>query len=75
MRLGATELLILFAILVVLFGASRLPALGSSIGEAIRNFKKGFNEVSDATKDEPKRVNEGKDASASATPTKAKEHS
>ncbi len=34
-------LLILFALLL-LFGATRLPALGSSLGSAIRNFKKGF---------------------------------
>lgn len=35
--------LIAFALLL-LFGASRLPALGSSLGSAIRNFKKGFAE-------------------------------
>lgn len=33
--------LIVFALLL-LFGASRLPQLGSSLGSAIRNFKKGF---------------------------------
>lgn len=33
--------LIAFALLL-LFGASRLPQLGSSLGSAIRNFKKGF---------------------------------
>jgi sec-independent protein translocase protein TatA len=34
--------LIVFALLL-LFGASRLPQLGSSLGAAIRNFKKGFS--------------------------------
>lgn len=34
--------LIVFALLL-LFGASRLPQLGSSLGSAIRNFKKGFS--------------------------------
>jgi sec-independent protein translocase protein TatA len=37
------ELLIIAAILLLLFGASRLPQLGASIGSAIRNFKKGFS--------------------------------
>lgn len=37
------ELLIIGGILLLLFGASRLPQLGSSFGAAIRNFKKGFS--------------------------------
>lgn len=37
------ELLIILVILFLLFGATRLPALGSSLGSAIRNFKKGFS--------------------------------
>jgi sec-independent protein translocase protein TatA len=36
--LGATELLIVLAILLVLFGSSRLPKLARSIGEARREF-------------------------------------
>jgi sec-independent protein translocase protein TatA len=41
-HLGVPELLILFLIVVVIFGASRLPQLGRGIGEGIRNFKKGL---------------------------------
>lgn len=41
MRLGFQELLIVLAIVLVIFGASRLPALGKGLGEGIRNFKKG----------------------------------
>jgi sec-independent protein translocase protein TatA len=36
------ELLIILLVLLLLFGATRLPQLGSSLGSAIRNFKKGF---------------------------------
>lgn len=43
-NLGATELLIILVILVLLFGASRLPKLGRSMGQSIRGFKKGLNE-------------------------------
>ncbi len=37
--LGVTELLIVFAIVVVIFGASRLPQIGKGLGEGIRNFR------------------------------------
>ena len=39
--LGLPELMIILAIVVLLFGASRLPQLGKALGETVRNFKKG----------------------------------
>jgi sec-independent protein translocase protein TatA len=42
--LGLPELLILLVIVVLLFGAGRLPQIGSGIGEGIRNFKKAMKE-------------------------------
>ncbi len=42
--LGTTELIIILVIVVILFGASRLPQIGRGIGEAIRNFKKATSE-------------------------------
>ncbi len=39
--LGLPELMIILAIVVLLFGASRLPQLGRALGETVRNFKKG----------------------------------
>ena len=44
-RIGIPELLIILTIILVLFGASRLPEIGRGIGKGIRNFK-------DATKDD-----------------------
>jgi sec-independent protein translocase protein TatA len=41
-RIGLPELLIVLLILVVLFGASKIPQLGRGLGEGIRNFKKGL---------------------------------
>lgn len=45
--LGATELAIILLIVVVLFGARRLPEIGSGVGKAIKNFKAGVtgNEI------------------------------
>jgi sec-independent protein translocase protein TatA len=42
--LGTQELFIIMIIVVVLFGATRLPQIGSGIGKAISNFKKGVRE-------------------------------
>ena len=39
MRLGVPELLIIFGIAVLIFGAGKLPQLGKGLGEGIRNFK------------------------------------
>lgn len=38
--LGMPELIVILIIVVVLFGASRLPEIGKGVGLAIRNFKK-----------------------------------
>ena len=37
--IGTTELIIVLAIVVVIFGARRLPELGSGLGKSIKNFK------------------------------------
>ncbi len=41
--IGTTELLILMGIVIVIFGARRLPELGSGMGKAIKNFKAGVS--------------------------------
>lgn len=42
--LGMQEILVILLIGVVLFGARRLPEIGSGLGKAIKNFKKGVSE-------------------------------
>jgi sec-independent protein translocase protein TatA len=41
--LGPMELAIILAIVVILFGARRLPEIGSGVGKAIKNFKAGIS--------------------------------
>lgn len=46
---GPTELLLIVLIIVIIFGARKLPELGKSMGESIKNFKKS---ISSKEKDE-----------------------
>ena len=46
-KIGVGELVIVLVIVLVIFGPSKLPALAKSIGQAIREFKKGTKEVTD----------------------------
>jgi len=42
--LGITELILILAIVLIIFGAGKLPQLGEGVGKAIRGFKKSVNE-------------------------------
>lgn len=57
--LGSQELIIILAIVFLVFGAKRLPEIGSGLGKAIKNFKGGVKSIeegssSEKTKDEVK---------------------
>lgn len=47
MGLGWTEIILIGVVLLFLFGPSRLPGMGKSLGEAIRGFKKGLESSPD----------------------------
>jgi sec-independent protein translocase protein TatA len=49
MNLGPTELIIILAIVLLLFGSTRLPKLARSLGQASKEFKQGLDE---GTKDD-----------------------
>ena len=40
-RIGPTELIIILFIILIIFGAGRLPEIGSALGRGIREFRKG----------------------------------
>ncbi len=44
-RLGTTELILILVIALFIFGPSKLPEIGKSIGGAIKEFKKSMNHV------------------------------
>lgn len=50
--LSAWELLIVFLAILLLFGAKRLPEIGSSLGKGIREFKGSIREIESETRNE-----------------------
>lgn len=59
--LGYQELLLILVIVLILFGASRLPDLARSLGSSVKEFKKGVAEIKDegtstASKDDDKKA-------------------
>lgn len=58
--LGTTELILILLAVFVIFGAGKLPELGSGLGKAIKNFKRATNDTDiDVTPDKDK-LNEDK---------------
>ncbi len=55
MGIGLTEGLLIAAIIVLLFGAKKLPELGKGMGEAIKNFKSGMKGEETKEDDKPKK--------------------
>ncbi len=55
--LGTQELIIILIIVLVIFGAGKLPQVGGALGKGIRNFKKGMSEDGDEP-EELKRLDE-----------------
>ena len=52
-NIGFSELMIILLVVLLVFGAKRLPEIGSSIGKGIREFK---NSLRDTSEDEPRAV-------------------
>jgi sec-independent protein translocase protein TatA len=51
--LGHWELLIILVLVMIIFGAGKLPQIGAGLGQSIRNFKKGIAEVE---KEKPEKI-------------------
>ena len=47
-NLGFTEIMLILLVVLLLFGAKRLPEVGSSIGKGIREFKRSLSDTQDA---------------------------
>ena len=56
---GHWEILIILVIALIIFGAGKLPQIGTGFGSAIRNFKKGVADVETKIKEEPEKIEVG----------------
>jgi sec-independent protein translocase protein TatA len=54
MGLRLPELLIILVVLLLVFGANKIPQLGDALGKGIRNFKKSSSEADDTVDVTPK---------------------
>jgi sec-independent protein translocase protein TatA len=51
-QIGATELIILLTIILLFFGAKRMPELARSLGKGTREFRRGVSEEADAQREQ-----------------------
>ena len=66
---SGTELLIIFGIIVLLFGAKKIPDLAKGLGKGIKNFKAEMKEVDEVEVEAPKKVEKSDEvASTESTP-------
>lgn len=75
MGLGIPELVIILIVVLIIFGPGKLPALGSGVGNALRNFRKAVNQPDaiDVTPDSESREDDdarsSQDSQSGAKPT------
>jgi len=72
---GGTELLIIFGIVVLLFGAKKIPELAKGFGKGIKNFKAEMKEVDEevASSEAPKKVESGEETASTEAPETTKQ--
>jgi sec-independent protein translocase protein TatA len=56
--LGTQEMIIILVLVLVIFGAGKLPQVGGALGKGLRNFKKGMNDPEEETPLEIKETKE-----------------
>lgn len=54
-QIGMQEIILILFILLLLFGAKRLPELGQSLGKGIREFKRGVSEIKEDLEEDTKK--------------------
>jgi sec-independent protein translocase protein TatA len=74
-NLGPTELIIILFIVLILFGAGKLPEIGGALGKGLRNFRKATKEPEeiDITPPAPKEIH-GEEKPGAQRISKTREH-
>ncbi len=71
-NLGFSEIMLILVVVLLVFGAKRLPEIGSSLGKGIREFKRSMREVTDEVEapppPQPRRELPRNDSATGSTP-------
>jgi len=73
MGIGFPELMVILIIIMIIFGAGKLPEIGSAFGRSIKNFKQSMKEAQEEPLPEDKAEATSEKAAASAEQAKKKE--
>ena len=65
---GTTELLLILGIVVLLFGAKKIPDLAKGLGKGIKNFKSEMKETDEVASQEPKKVEGSEEVASTEAP-------
>ena len=71
-NLGFSEIMIILVVVLLVFGAKRLPEIGASMGKGIREFKRSLSDAGDAVREVPEDRNAASrqlDAPGQSAPT------
>jgi sec-independent protein translocase protein TatA len=60
-NLGATEIILIVAVILIFFGAKKIPELAQGLGKGLREFRKATREIEDDITNDVKKVNEKKE--------------
>ncbi|MGB5849440.1 MAG: twin-arginine translocase TatA/TatE family subunit [Ignavibacteriaceae bacterium] len=60
-NLGAGEIILILLVVLILFGAKKIPELAKGLGKGMSEFKKGLKEVENEIKDADKKADDTKD--------------
>jgi sec-independent protein translocase protein TatA len=69
-RIGPWEIILILVIVLIIFGAGKLPQVGSALGKGIRSFKRGVSGDEDADEEEAEEEKAPKRAAVSRTTTR-----
>ena len=60
MNLGAPELILIFLVVLVLFGAKKIPELAQGLGKGVKEFRKAMKDVQEEVEQDPSKKSEEK---------------
>ncbi len=70
-NLGVSEIILILLVVLIFFGAKKIPELAQGLGKGLREFRKATREVQEDIEDEVKKLDENASKSKSSTKRKS----